>query len=60
MKQLDSFLNWVNHTITPLSNWFNQQTANIDFFGFCLIYSILFLFIGYRLHRRQGWVAENK
>lgn len=60
MQHLDPLIHWVNQTVTPLSNWFNTHTSNIDFFTFCLVYSLIFLFIGYKYHQKQGWVAENK
>ena len=44
----------------PFRLWFNQKMQSVDFFGFCALYALLFVVLGWRLHRKQGWVAGTK
>jgi hypothetical protein len=57
---IDQLIEWINWAVTPLSDWFNYQTSKIDFFLFCIIYSLIFIYIGYSYHKRTGWVAKNR
>ena len=57
---LDSVIGWINWFVNPISDWFNKETEKFDFFLFCVVYSVIFLMIGYLYHRRSGWVAKNR
>lgn len=43
--------------IKPIHLEFNRLTEGRDFFLICLVYSIVFLIVAWRTHRKKGWVA---